>query len=485
MAERSLIFHRQFANFHKNRIAYCMLDSLLSNRDTIFPGVFGMQFQKIWAIFCLLLLPSWTLAQKPSRDLKVRDDKAKFAKQELWLYNDIPGAFAKAAASKKPIVVVLRCLPCEECVKLDDDLVDQDPATRALLEQFVCVRVVGTNGLDLSLFQYDTDQSFAVFFLNADKTIYGRFGTRSHRTDWLEDVSLQGLQQALQGALELHKSYPENKILLAAKRGPAPEFPTPEKYPSLAGKYTAALNYEGDVVKSCIHCHQIGDAQRQYYRDQSQPIPESVLFPYPHPKSIGLILDPNEKATVKEVVADSWAAAAKIQAGDKISHLNLQPLLSMADVQWVLHNTPATGGELLVQLERAGKIINTKIALPGAWRRVSDISWRSTSWGLRRMVTGGMVLESITKQEREALNIAEGSMALRAKHVGEYNAHAAAKNAGFRKGDILTSYNGQTNLMLEADLFFHSLNQCRIGERVPVTILREGKKLEFMLPMQK
>ena len=48
------------------------------------------------------------------------------------------------------------------------------------------------------LFQFDTDQSFAVFLLNADGTIYGRFGTRSHRTEWYGDVSVDGLAKALQ-----------------------------------------------------------------------------------------------------------------------------------------------------------------------------------------------------------------------------------------------------------------------------------------------
>ena len=93
----------------------------------------------------------------------------------------------------KPMIVILRCIPCVECVKLDDDLVNQDPRVRTLLEKFVCVRIVSTNGLDLSLFQYDYDQSFATFFLNADGSIYGRFGTRSHRTSWADDVSINGL----------------------------------------------------------------------------------------------------------------------------------------------------------------------------------------------------------------------------------------------------------------------------------------------------
>ena len=64
-------------------------------------------------------------------------------------------------------MVVLRCISCEECVKLDDDLVEQDEVISPLLDRFVCAGVVSTNGLDLSVFQFDTDQSFAVFFLNA------------------------------------------------------------------------------------------------------------------------------------------------------------------------------------------------------------------------------------------------------------------------------------------------------------------------------
>src|SRR5205085_7685000 len=102
----------------------------------------------------------------------------------------------------------------------------------------------------------------------------------------------------------------------------------------------------GNVVQSCIHCHQIGDAQRLNYRETTGKIPEQVLFPYPHPKAIGLILDPKECATVLRADPGSLAQKAGFQAGDKIKKLNGQPLLSFADVQWVLHHTPASGGSV-------------------------------------------------------------------------------------------------------------------------------------------
>src|SRR4051794_20516045 len=203
---------------------------------------------------CCLCLSGLALAQNP-REQKVRGDKEKVEAQGFWIYNDLPKAFVEAKKNGQPIVVVLRCIPCEQCVKLDDDLVDTDPRLRPLLEKFVRVRQISTNGLDLSLFQFDTDQSFAVFLLNADGTIYGRFGTRSHRTVWEDDVSVEGLAKAMEGALELHAAYPKNKAELARKKGPAPEFAVPEKFPTLKGRYGATLDYSGSVVRSCIHCH--------------------------------------------------------------------------------------------------------------------------------------------------------------------------------------------------------------------------------------
>lgn len=437
-------------------------------------------------ILALLLSATPALAQeKKTREQKVRDDKAKVEADGFWMYNDLPGAFAKAKETGKPIVVVLRCIPCEECVKLDDDLVDTDPVVRPLLEQFVCVRVVGTNGLDLKTFQFDTDQSFAVFFLNADGTIYGRFGTRSHHSEWIGDVSIAGLAKALQGALDLHKDYPNNKAGLASKRGPEPEVPSPEQYPSLKDEYTSALNYEGNVVQSCIHCHQIGDAQREFYRSQGKPIPDRVLFPTPHPKTIGLTLDPKEMATVLAVEPGSAGARVGIEAGDRIRALGGQLLISIADVQWVLHRLPAEEVTVVAEVVRGGKVNKVPLKLNAGWKRAGDLSWRVSSWGLRRMVTGGLLLKEATDAERSAARIAPGAMALRVEHVGEYGEHAAAKNAGFLKGDILTSYDGRTDLLRDSDLLAYGVNAHKPGETVAVKVLRDGKVLEMSLPIQK
>ncbi len=414
----------------------------------------------------------------------VREDKRKVTEDGFWIYNDLPKAFATAERTGKPMLVVLRCIPCHECVKLDDDLVDKDPVIRPLLDQYVCVRQVSTNGLDLELFQYDTDQSFAVFILNADRTVYGRFGTRSHRTDWLGDVSLEGLAEALKGGLDLHRGYPQNRAEVAGKRGGKPEVSSPEKYPSLAEKFTDRLNYKGDVAKSCIHCHQIGEAQRSYYWNSGKPIPEQIVFPYPHPKTLGLILDPKQKATVKSVLPGSVAASSGLVTGDVITSFNGQTPLSIADVQWVLHQTPADGGRIPISIQRDGRSELKSLVLPQGWRQSGDLSWRATSWSYRRMLTGGMRLTTLEPETRRKLGLGEKQMGLLVQHLGQYGAHAAAKRAGLKQGDVLINYDGRSDLATESLLFSHGINRHHAGDTVRVTVLRGNNKKEFNLPIQ-
>jgi hypothetical protein len=437
------------------------------------------------ALVLSLTAPAASQNVAQSREQKVRTDEQKVEADGFWIYNDLPRAFAEARSTGKPLLVVLRCIPCVECVKLDDDLVNQDDRVRPLLEQFVRCRVVSTNGLDLALFQFDTDQSFAAFLLNADGTLYGRFGTRSHRTYWSDDVSIEGLAKALRGALELHKRYPTNKAALAGKRGPAPDVPSPEKYPLLKDRFTASLNYSGEVAKSCIHCHQIGDAQRALERSRHKPLDEWTLFAYPHPKSVGLILDPKEAATVVRTEADMPAARAGFRAGDAITALAGQPLLSIADVQWVLHRADPAGTSIPAKVRRDGKTVELTLTLPPGWRHADDLSWRASTWGLRRMALGGLLLEPLPAEERAKAKLPADGMALRVKFVGQGTGpHGAAGRAGFHKGDVLVSFAGRTDLPRETDVLAHALTAKAIGDKVPVTVVRDGRRQERTMAMQ-
>lgn len=436
-------------------------------------------------VFICFLLTGLNYAEAQTREQKVREDKKRIEASGYWYYNDLEKGIKQAAAENKPLMVVLRCLPCEECVKLDDELVESDPRVKPLLDQFVRVRIVGTNGLDLSLFQFDYDQSFAVFFLNADKTIYCRYGTRSHRTNWSDDVSIEGLGKAMEGVLELHKQFPSNRDLLKAKTGFRPLFPTPEQFPLLKDKYSSRIEYEGKVVQSCIHCHQIGDAIRQETRrNMKNGFPDEVLFPYPHPKTFGIIIDPSSSGIIKEIVASSLADKAGFKKSDKILRMNSQPILSIADVQWVLNSISGRGGKVDFLLQRGKENIALSMELENGWRVQEDISWRVSTWGLRRMVLGGMVLENIPQEEKVKQAGQKNETQLRVKHVGQFGPHAAAKNAGFQQGDFVLSFDGKSDFQNESELIRYALQNKKVGDRVPVKVIRNSKALDLQLPIQ-
>ncbi len=435
----------------------------------------------LFTTFLSVLIAATASAQ--SREDKVRDDKKKVEADGKWIYNDVPKAFAEAKRTGKPIVAVLRCLPCEECVKLDDELIDADERIKPLLEKFVNLRVVSTNGLDLSLFQFDTDQSFAVFFFREDGTIYGRFGTRSHRKNWIGDVSVDGLAKAMQGALELHNDFPKVKDSLAAKRGPTPEFARPELFPTLKSRYKSTIDYVGKVVPSCIHCHQIGEAVREQAFAKKAAISDDLLFPYPHPKALGLILDPKEKATVQKVETGSDAARAGFQEGDVIRTLAGQPLLSIADVQWVLHHTPSVASTIKAEVTRAGKPMDVSLKLSKGWRQRDDISWRASSWGLRRKALGGMFPVELPDEDRVPLKLAPEKMGFLIQHVGQFSPHDIAHKAGVRKGDILVGFDGRTDILRETDLLTYALREKKPGDEVTLVLICNGGKQEVSIKL--
>ncbi|MBI3860727.1 MAG: PDZ domain-containing protein [Planctomycetia bacterium] len=420
------------------------------------------------------------------REAKVRKDRKTVEEAGYWIYNDLPKALAQAKETGKPLLVALRCIPCEACAQLDAQIVDRDPVVNKLLDQFVCVRVVQTNGLDLSLFQYDYDQSFAAFFLNADGTIYGRYGTRSHETESERDVSVEGFARALEGALELHQQFPQVKQTLAAKRGPAPLYAVPEEFPFLKGRFTSKLDYQGNVVKSCIHCHQVGEAMKLAYREKGEAIPDTALYPYPLPNVLGLTLDPRERAKVTEVALGSSADQDGFREGDEITSLSGQPLLSIADVQWVLHRAGETG-LLTAEIVREGKPLRLALTLSAGWRQKGNISWRAGSWDLRRMTTGGMRLDDLSAADRKAAGLADDVLALRARMVPDWagkTGHGAAHGAGFKKGDILVELDGQSQRLTESQWLTRLVNSKKAGDRVKVALLRDGKRMILELPMQ-
>ncbi len=416
------------------------------------------------------------------RKAAVLNDRTAYEHDARWIYNDWQKGLAEAKRTGKPLLVTLRCVPCLACGGLDARVLMQNLELGPLLDQFVCVRVINANALDLALFQVDYDLSFSTLFFNADGTVYGRYGSWQHQVN-SKDETVDGYRRALEGALALHRGYPANKAALAGKQGVPLPFNDPLEIPQLAGKYTRNLDWEGKVVQSCVHCHQVGDAIRSSYRDQKQTIPTEWIYPWPAPQTIGLTLAPDQVARVQSVAAGSPAAMAGIQAGDDMVALAGQPLVSLADVSWTLHRT-GNSGTLRALVKRAGADWPLLIELPEGWRLKTDISRRVGTWEMRAMALGGLWLEDLSDEQRAARGLGKETMALFIKHAGEYGKHSAAKKAGFQKDDVIVELDGQTARVSESELLGRLLLKHQPGVQVKAAVLRGTERKELSLPMQ-
>ncbi len=416
------------------------------------------------------------------REGAVRKDRTALEYDARWIYNDFAAGFAKATATGKPLLVVLRCVPCVACAGIDAQVLEEK-ALGPLLDQFVCVRVMNANALDLSRFQFDYDLSFSTMFFHGDGTVLGRYGSWTHQHDPM-DKTTAGFRAAMEGALAIHRGYPANKASLASKQGGAIPFQTPVEIPGLAGKYKTELDWEGKVVQSCVHCHMVGDAIRTSYREQKKAIPEEWVYPFPKPETIGLTLAPDATARVEAVAANSIAAKAGVRAGDLLAALDGAAVISPADVTWALHRAPASG-KIAAAVTRGTSLENVSLTLPAGWRGTADISRRVGTWSMRGMALGGLFLEDLDDEARAQRGIAKEAMALRAKGAGGGNGkHGAAKNAGFQKEDVIVSLDGHAERMSESAVIGHLLRSHRPDEKVKATVLRGDQKIELSLPIQ-
>lgn len=313
--------------------------------------------------------------------------------------------------------------------------------------------------------------SWAAFFLNADGTVYGRYGTRSAGDGADHAVSLAGFKKALEGALALHAGYPANKQALAGKTGPAPRWATPEAIPGMKEKHR-----EEDLSRmGCIHCHMIADESLAEVRREGGKPDDRDLWGYPAPDCVGLALDIREAALVSAVAPGSAAERAGIEPGDRIAGMGGQPILSIADVQWVLHGS-GDPARVPVEVERGGRRIGLNLPLERGWRRRGSFAWRAFAWDIRFKVLGFSAVPA-GAAKRAQHGVEEGSLALEVHELAPAwlpGHNPAASRAGLEKGDLIVAVDGRTEAMDESRFLARVLQEKKAGEALDLKVLREG-----------
>lgn len=417
----------------------------------------------------LAAVVSLLLALPQDKD-KIREGLKDTELKGTWIYDDLDAGIAEAKKSGKPMMVVLRCVPCVTFKGFDKQVASREDADlAAVMDKFVCVRIIQAYGMDLSFFQFDYDLNMSVVLMNADRVIYGRYCSKQGEKGKAERVSVEGLRKALEAALKFHKGYPGNKAEFAGKIGAPSTYKTPEVIPDMKNRPNA-VPADGTRQK-CIHCHMIREAEMWTLRTAGKPVPDELLWAYPMPDAVGLSLDLKECATVKSVAAGSPAEKGGFKEGDAIRKLGGQPILSVADVQWVLHNakTPAT---LEAEVDRGGKAAKATIALAEGWRRKEDWTWRVQVWPIRHRLLGVSPLEVV---DGEGLNLKVNKFP--PDFVKDKNKDGAKV---FQKDDVIVGVDDRKDVATESQLLAYLMGK-KAGSSAEFSILRSGKPQKVTL----
>jgi hypothetical protein len=379
-----------------------------------------------------------------------------FAQRTTW-YTDYPTAKAEAKRTNKPLLVVFRCEPCTDFAKFDAQVRNLAKPLDTVADSFVRVRLTRLSGLDLSLFDFDFDLSWAAMMLNADEIVYGRYGGRD-ATSIDGRLSVAGLSHAMHHALALHQ----------AGAGHKPNRTKPikiEDYPA------AKLRKRND----CLHCHLVNEFRR-YDALQAKTWTAEARWVYPLPENIGLTLELDRGNVVKAVADQSTAAKTGLKPGAILKELNGYPLGSSADVQYALHQAPTTGTIALTWTD-GGEPRHGKLALSAGWR-FTDTTWRPSL--LNIIPSPEFSGADLSAEDKKGLNFpATQAICRQDKFV-----HSTLKAAGFLKDDIITGVNGQAIPGTMDDFQAHLRRTYLSGDTVTINIVRNGEKRALTLTLK-
>jgi serine protease Do len=323
----------------------------------------------------------------------------------------------------------------------------------------VRVRLTRIENVDLNLFEFDYDITFMVFFLNAEKKVYGRYGGRDAEGADARQ-SLKGLNYTMQSVLRMHER--EDKAF-APKSGEKPKFikdiPGPREF-----------------GRDCMHCHQVREALNSELKKAGKLNREAV-YRYPPPDNLGIELDVGRGDTVKAVKEKSAASAAGLKKGDVLQNLNDVPIHSFADAQYALDIAP-TEGVIEIVWQRYDKVHKEKLALTEGWRK-TDLLWRASMRDL--LPSARLSGFELTAEEKKALGLSAKQMAFRQRE----SVSKQAKEAGIRAGDVILGVDDKT---FEGDLDRfkeYVQNNYLVGDKVTVNVVREGKREKVVMMLLK
>ncbi len=331
--------------------------------------------------------------------------------------------------------------------------------------------------VNLSMFRFDYNLTFAVLLMNADGTIYHTFAGRDW-TDPMSHLTMPTLVQLLHDTLPEHAAYQKNPQ--------PPKLATPfsiEQYPTLARRIKAGKKPD------CMHCHMVGEYKYSSLKERGR-YRLSDFMTYPDPITVGLKLQQTPQTAVASVEKRSAAAKAGLKAGDVIAQVNDTAVSTFGDLQRALHDAPDKGGTLTMQVRRGEATLTKTLRLKKRWKHMDPryFAWRADKWAMwPRPGFGGQVLKA---GELAKAKLPTGTFAIRVSYVVTWNQYSftgrAAQKAGIKKGVILLSTDGKRDFESEAHWQAWFRMTRRVGVPVKLEVLDGGaRKVLTLVPVDR
>jgi hypothetical protein len=335
----------------------------------------------------------------------------------------------------------------------------KDSPLGKVLSQYVCVRVVRMDDVDVGLFDRDWNNAIYFFALNSDEQIYMRYGGRESASPDTYN-SLDSMRIALEQGLKLHERYLKGE--LPKQERPKPLLP--REMPLLVERTFAR--------RQCVECHLIGDFQN-IQREQDGVLDKLThLYRSPDIKTIGITLDVPKGLVVKE--AKGAVAAAGMQAGDTIAAWNGIPVYTFGDVQYRFDKLDRRAKKLQVGVERDGKPVELTVDLPPLWWW-TDLRFRQSSVDPRLDFED----RPLPEEEKRKLGLPLDGFASQVKYVSEFA--RIRKTHELQVGDVIAAVDGveRDEFATTAELFLKL--HTKAGESAKLEVIRDGKRIQMPL----
>jgi hypothetical protein len=338
----------------------------------------------------------------------------------------------------------------------------KDSPLGKVLREYVCVRIVRMDDVDLGLFDRDWNNAIYFFVLNADEQIYMRYGGREAQSPDTYN-SLDSLRIALEQGLVLHQKY---------LRG---ELPKHERPKSLFPREMPLLVERTFARRRCVECHLIGDFQN-IQRERDGVLDKLThLYRSPDIKTIGISLDVPKGLVVKE--ATGAVAAAGMKPGDRIAAWNGAPVWTFGDVQYQYDKVDRRAGSLKISVDRSGKLLDLGVELPPLWWW-TDLRFRQSSVDPRLDFED----RPLTGDEKQKLGLKPDGFASQVKYVSEFA--RIRRTHDLRTGDVIVAVDGveRDEFANTAELFLKL--HTKAGESAKLEVIRDGKRITMPLQTQ-